>query len=275
MRRTASRRCGLAKSSRNDGERVVTHGRLQAVTARRRTAILISGRGSNMTALIAAARAPDFPAEIALVLSNKSDAAGLAFAETGGHRNGGGRSQDLRRARRIRRLDAGDARHSSHRPDLPRRLHANPERALRNALARPDHQYPSLAAARVSRARHPCAGDRGRRKTARLHGAFRRARTRFRPDHRASDRSRARRRHARQSCRAGAGRRAQALSAALALVAVGKVYGTIGGSGAPANGADAVLRPSPHIAIMSTQQCPNDFRTASPDPDGRKRCFRP
>src|SRR5580698_7953004 len=51
---------------------------------RLRTAILISGRGSNMAALIAAARAPDFPAEIALVLSNKSNAAGLAFARQAG-----------------------------------------------------------------------------------------------------------------------------------------------------------------------------------------------
>ena len=49
-----------------------------------RTAILISGRGSNMAALIAAARAPDFPAEIALVLSNKSDAGGLAIAKKAG-----------------------------------------------------------------------------------------------------------------------------------------------------------------------------------------------
>jgi phosphoribosylglycinamide formyltransferase 1 len=51
---------------------------------RLRTAILISGRGSNMAALIAAARAPDFPAEIALVLSNKSAAAGLALAKQAG-----------------------------------------------------------------------------------------------------------------------------------------------------------------------------------------------
>ena len=51
---------------------------------RKRTAILISGRGSNMAALIAAARAPDFPAEIVLVLSNKPDAEGLARAESAG-----------------------------------------------------------------------------------------------------------------------------------------------------------------------------------------------
>ena len=49
-----------------------------------RTAILISGRGSNMAALIAAARAPEFPADIALVLSNKNDAPGLALAKRAG-----------------------------------------------------------------------------------------------------------------------------------------------------------------------------------------------
>ena len=45
-----------------------------------RVAILISGRGSNMEALIKAARAPDYPATIVLVLSNKPDAAGLEIA---------------------------------------------------------------------------------------------------------------------------------------------------------------------------------------------------
>ncbi len=50
------------------------------MTARRKTAILISGRGSNMASLIAAARAADFPAEITLVLSNRPQAAGLATA---------------------------------------------------------------------------------------------------------------------------------------------------------------------------------------------------
>lgn len=45
-----------------------------------RTAVLISGRGSNMTALLDAARAPGYPADIALVLSNRPDAAGLGHA---------------------------------------------------------------------------------------------------------------------------------------------------------------------------------------------------
>ena len=51
----------------------------------KRTAILISGRGSNMSSLIAAAMEPDYPARIELVLSNRPDAAGLerARGETG------------------------------------------------------------------------------------------------------------------------------------------------------------------------------------------------
>lgn len=48
--------------------------------SRRKTAILISGRGSNMGALISAAMSPDYPAEIALVLSNRPDAKGLERA---------------------------------------------------------------------------------------------------------------------------------------------------------------------------------------------------
>jgi len=51
---------------------------------KRRTAILISGRGSNMAALIAAARDPGYPAEIVLVVSNRPDAAGLALAREAG-----------------------------------------------------------------------------------------------------------------------------------------------------------------------------------------------
>jgi phosphoribosylglycinamide formyltransferase 1 len=51
---------------------------------RKRTAILISGRGSNMTALIAAAENKHFPAEICLVVSNRPDAAGLQRAADAG-----------------------------------------------------------------------------------------------------------------------------------------------------------------------------------------------
>ena len=53
-------------------------------SGRKRIAILISGRGSNMQALIEAAEDPDYPAEIALVLSNRPDAGGLDRAREAG-----------------------------------------------------------------------------------------------------------------------------------------------------------------------------------------------
>jgi len=52
--------------------------------ARLRLGVLISGRGSNLQALIDAAADPAFPAEIALVLSNKADAYGLERAAQAG-----------------------------------------------------------------------------------------------------------------------------------------------------------------------------------------------
>lgn len=51
---------------------------------RAKVAVLISGRGSNMAALIDAAADPAFPAEIALVLSNRPEAAGLSRAAAAG-----------------------------------------------------------------------------------------------------------------------------------------------------------------------------------------------
>ena len=52
--------------------------------AHRKTGILISGRGSNMQALIKAARDPAFPAEITVVISNRPSAPGLDFAKANG-----------------------------------------------------------------------------------------------------------------------------------------------------------------------------------------------
>jgi phosphoribosylglycinamide formyltransferase-1 len=51
---------------------------------KRRVAILISGRGSNMAALIKAAAADDYPADIAVVVSNRTDAPGLDRAKASG-----------------------------------------------------------------------------------------------------------------------------------------------------------------------------------------------
>jgi phosphoribosylglycinamide formyltransferase-1 len=51
---------------------------------KKRVAILISGRGSNMAALIEAAKAKDYPAEIVIVLSNRPDAEGLSRGREAG-----------------------------------------------------------------------------------------------------------------------------------------------------------------------------------------------
>lgn len=52
--------------------------------ARLKVGVLISGRGSNLAALIDAAKAADYPAEIACVVSNKAEAPGLAIATAAG-----------------------------------------------------------------------------------------------------------------------------------------------------------------------------------------------
>src|SRR5476649_672845 len=52
--------------------------------SRKRVAVLISGRGSNMAALIEAAKNKTYPAEIVLVASNRPDAGGLATARAAG-----------------------------------------------------------------------------------------------------------------------------------------------------------------------------------------------
>ncbi|WID96590.1 phosphoribosylglycinamide formyltransferase [Bosea vestrisii] len=57
---------------------------MSTAARRTRTAILISGRGSNMVALIEAAKATDFPAEIVLVAANLPDAGGLERAAASG-----------------------------------------------------------------------------------------------------------------------------------------------------------------------------------------------
>ncbi len=54
------------------------------MSGRKRVGVLISGRGSNLASLIEAARAPEYPAEIALVISNRADAFGLTRARDAG-----------------------------------------------------------------------------------------------------------------------------------------------------------------------------------------------
>ncbi|HET7806066.1 MAG TPA: phosphoribosylglycinamide formyltransferase [Pseudolabrys sp.] len=52
--------------------------------SRKRVAVLISGRGSNMAALIEAAKDKTYPAQIVLVMSNRPDAGGLLVAQANG-----------------------------------------------------------------------------------------------------------------------------------------------------------------------------------------------
>jgi len=54
------------------------------MATKKRVAVLISGRGSNLAALIKAAKRPEYPAEIVLVISNRPEAAGLACAAAQG-----------------------------------------------------------------------------------------------------------------------------------------------------------------------------------------------
>ncbi|GHE52582.1 phosphoribosylglycinamide formyltransferase [Camelimonas fluminis] len=81
---------------------------------RKRVGVLMSGRGSNMEALLAAASDPAFPAEIALVMSNNADAGGLATAARQGvttavvdHRPYGKDRESFERALDARMRDAG------------------------------------------------------------------------------------------------------------------------------------------------------------------------
>ncbi|MDJ0513380.1 MAG: phosphoribosylglycinamide formyltransferase [Methyloceanibacter sp.] len=54
------------------------------MTTKRRVGVLVSGRGSNLQALIDAAEAPEYPAELVLVISNVPDVQGLARAKAAG-----------------------------------------------------------------------------------------------------------------------------------------------------------------------------------------------
>jgi phosphoribosylglycinamide formyltransferase-1 len=76
----------------------VSPGASEDVSRKKRVGILISGGGSNMAALIAAAKAVDYPAEFVVVISNKASAGGLEKARAEGiatavvdHRNFGSR----------------------------------------------------------------------------------------------------------------------------------------------------------------------------------------
>ncbi len=76
VRKPANKRAGA--------DPAITKPSVKRSATKKRVAILISGRGSNMASLIEAARASDYPAEIVVVLSNRPDAAGLSVAREAG-----------------------------------------------------------------------------------------------------------------------------------------------------------------------------------------------
>ena len=166
-----------------------------------------------MTALIEAAAAKDYPAEIAVVVSNRPDAPGLARARAAGiataivdHAQFGADREAFERA-----LDE-ELRNAADRSCLPRRIHAAFDAVVCNALERPDAQHPSVAAAAIQGASHPPPGARSRRETARRDRALRRAGDGCGADRGAGFRRGARRRHRTNARRARAGNRARDLS---------------------------------------------------------------
>jgi phosphoribosylglycinamide formyltransferase 1 len=78
-----SRRSIFAGVSILAGDEMAAHASERS-GAKKRVAVLISGRGSNMAALIEAAKIKDYPAAIVLVASNRPDAAGLVHARAEG-----------------------------------------------------------------------------------------------------------------------------------------------------------------------------------------------
>ena len=153
-------------------------------TGRVPVAVLISGRGSNMQALVEACEREGYPAEIVAVISNRPDAAGIAWADDRG----------------IPTTVVDHTKFDS-RQDFDDELHKILLASGANIIAlagfmrimtdgagapvgRADDQYSPLPATIVRGATHPCQSAGGRRQTGRLHGPLRHARARFRPDRR-------------------------------------------------------------------------------------------
>ncbi len=139
----------------------------------KRMVILISGRGSNMQALL---QAP-LPAEVSAVISNNPQARGLEIARASGHRHRRRRPPRPSGPRGFRPSARGADRPARSRSRGAGRLHAHPRAGVRAALRGPADQHPSLAAAGFHRHPYAPARARGRRAAARLHGALRHSRS--------------------------------------------------------------------------------------------------
>ncbi len=181
-RHSARRRSGGAhhrRSARGDARR---RHRLSRAP-RQPIVILISGRGSNMRALIEHSRAPRAYV-VAEVISDQADAAGLAAAR----RPRASRRVHCPRERPwiARGLRPGLAAAIEERfpaADRACRIHAHPLGPIRAALCRKNFEHSSLAAAQVPGLTHASARHRSARCRAWRHGALRHGAARRRPAH--------------------------------------------------------------------------------------------
>ena len=113
------------------------------------------------------------------------------------HRDRRRRSRTVRQGpRSVRARAASRNRSASHRPRLPRRIHATADAVVRDALDRTHAQHPPGLVAGIQGARHPSPRARSRRDPARRDRAFRCAGNGFGPDRAAGLRAGARRRYA-------------------------------------------------------------------------------
>lgn len=174
-----------------------------------------------MQALVQACRGQSWPAEVAAVIASRPDAAGLDWARQQGIATAAPLPQGLPQPRGVRRRAGPGDRPPRARLRAAGRIHAGAHAGLRQSLRGPAGQYPSFAAAGVSRPAYAyayaCAGPGHRRARAWLHGAFRDARARPRPHHRAGLRAGAGGRYARGAGRARARGRTPGLSGGGAL----------------------------------------------------------
>lgn len=106
-----------------------------------RVGVMISGRGSNMASILAAAEAPDCPYEVVLVASNNPDAAGLAFADARGVAIWAHDHRGMKRAEFDRLIDAA-LRAANVEMIALCRLYAVAFVRIRRRLAGPNPQYP-------------------------------------------------------------------------------------------------------------------------------------
>jgi phosphoribosylglycinamide formyltransferase-1 len=116
-------------------------------TPRKRAVVFISGGGSNMMALVAAAKAGDYPAEIVGVISDKAGCRRACQGGSRGHRDLCLCPQGLCQQGSPRRGDLCGTRRAFAGYSLPCRLYAAAQRHVHPALRGKDDQHPPFAAA--------------------------------------------------------------------------------------------------------------------------------